>query len=78
MSVLADIIAGILKALPGKAPYCIWTYKDKIWWNQNEAGNSARRCKKARAVFLALDLGLDPKDIVILPKGIKPPNRQGG
>ena len=40
----------------------------------NPAGNSARRCRKAAAVYL--DCGVKADDLVILPKGIAPPKEQ--
>ena len=71
-NVLLALIPGFIKGLiPKKAPYCVWVRNEKrVWLNRNEGGNSARRCKKTRKVFL--DMGIPPGDIMILPKGVTP------
>ena len=61
------LTGGLLKA----KPYCIWVRPaGGLWAVRNPAGNSARRCKKAKKVLI--DSGILPRDIMILPKGVIP------
>lgn len=53
-------------------PYCLWIKQTaSSWILTNPAGNSARRCKKARAALEAQ--GWTRDKILILPKGTTPP-----
>ena len=75
---IPEIIGPILAALLGstifrKKPYCLWVRNAVIigWHNTNPQGNSARRCRKAAILFI--DAGVASKDILIIAKGITPP-----
>jgi hypothetical protein len=74
---LALILKGVSLETPKKAPYCVhvWDPQARKWTNQNKAGSSARRCKKARKVLIGL--GYDPAYIVIMAKGFDPPPPKG-
>ena len=78
---MIEIIGPILAALLGsslfkKHPYCIWIMgADGKWSSPNPAGNSARRCGKAAKQYI--DKGVPLGSIMILPKGILPPNIGG-
>ncbi len=83
IEIAGAILAAMLTSSLFKAkPYCLWQREWKtvagalvgIWANTNPAGNSARRCRKAAAVYL--DCGVKADDLVILPKGIAPPKEQ--
>lgn len=75
---MIEIIGPILAALFAstlfkKKPYCLWVRNAIVtgWHNTNPAGNSARRCRKAAVMFI--DAGVSSKDILIIAKGITPP-----
>lgn len=74
IEILGPILAALLGAgLFKKHPYCLWFRRDPAdkWVNSNPAGNSARRCRKARTALQAYGWTLD--NLMILPKGIIPP-----
>ena len=68
LSLLAPFLPGLI---PKAKLYCLWLLAGDKWICQNAAGSSARRCKKARNVFIRL--GKNPDDLIILPKAISPP-----
>ena len=59
--------------VPHAPLYCLWIRSGAtfVWLNKNPGGNSSRRTKKARKVFILL--GIDKRAMVILPKGVTPP-----
>lgn len=72
---MLEIVGTVLAALIGAGlfkgkKYCLWV-KRTAWLNTNPAGNSARNCKKARAVLIGD--GWPESSIMILAKGITPP-----
>ena len=83
MSILTAILGLIPGLVPKKAPYCLWVLTIKhvtsgtvmTWDNRNPNGNSARRCGKAAKQYI--DRGVPWSSIMILPKGILPPNIGG-
>ena len=80
LSILAALLPGLI---PKKAPYCLWALTVKhvtsgtvtTWDCRNPGGNSARRCGKAAKKYV--DKGVPWSSIMILPKGILPPNIGG-
>ena len=81
IEIIGPILAALLGAglIPKKAPYCLWVLEVKdgkpLWSNRNPLGNSARRCGKAAKQYI--DKGVPLGSIMILPKGIIPPNIGG-
>ena len=72
ITIVGTLLGGLLSGGLFKAkPYCLWVKPPNgIWAVRNPAGNSARRCKKAKKVLI--DSGLKAGDIIILPKGMMP------
>lgn len=72
ITIVGPILGAILTGGLFKAkPYCLWAHvPGGLWAVRNPAGNSARRCKKARKALILS--GMPEKDIMILPKGMTP------
>jgi len=77
---LEKILAGLITLIPGlsflkKKPYCLWYLDEKNKWiNSNPNGNSARRCNIAKKALVIA--GFKESELIILAKGITPPNKE--